>query len=190
MHTIVRKYEDYGDASADYESLREIGLREGDVWLVTGESEPEHMAFVLALAAVGLALGGVSGLLWFVGTSDQAGLLPLLNTGWFLPLVVGVVLGALAGGLFGAIVAPQLQPQLSDAEAADLREGATLLCVRIRADRSFDVGPLLSARRAPKRRQDSSLNGLGFGPAPTWEMREGRSGEKNGRLGKRHRDEA
>ncbi|WP_134497309.1 hypothetical protein [Microvirga pakistanensis] len=98
--------------------------------------------FAGAAAAAGTIAGGGAGLLAGLGTVAVPGLGSLVAAGWLVSTLVGAGAGAALGGLMGALADSGLSEEEARAYVDGVREGGTLVTVRVdetEIDRVVDI---------------------------------------------------
>ncbi|HZH12151.1 MAG TPA: hypothetical protein VEZ24_17500 [Microvirga sp.] len=87
--------------------------------------------FAGAGAAAGTIAGGGAGLLAGLGTVAVPGLGPVVAAGWLVSTLLGAGAGAALGGLMGALADSGLSDEEAEAYVDGVREGGTLVTVRV-----------------------------------------------------------
>lgn len=139
---IVRLYDHREAAANAVEALRETGVPEHDISVLTRDDPVSGAA---KGAEIGAVIGGVAGLAAALGLAIP-GIGPILATGWLAAAAAGAAAGGLAGGALGLLSQAGLSREDAHEIAECLRRGATLVAARVpEAERSryeaiLDVG--------------------------------------------------
>jgi hypothetical protein len=136
--TITVLYDLRADAIAAIEDLKNQGISENDISLVSNNenSYGEEVAKDAGTGAgIGAAIGGTGGLLAGLGLMAIPGVGPVVAAGWLVATATGAAAGAAAGGLAGGIIGAMTEAGVpsEDAEffAEGVRRGGTLVSVRL-----------------------------------------------------------
>lgn len=127
---ILRVYDDPAAAADAMQSLRQAGIPEHDISLITGD---DRVTGAAKGAEVGAAVGGLIGLLTGLGLLTIPGIGPVVATGWLAATAAGAAAGGLAGGALGVLSHAGISGEEAHAIAECLRRGATLVTARIPA---------------------------------------------------------
>jgi hypothetical protein len=98
---------------------------------VRAYGETDDHDFAGAGAAAGTIAGGGAGLLAGLGTVAVPGLGPVIAAGWLVSTLVGAGAGAALGGFVGALADAGLSKEDAEAYAEGIRQGGTLVTVRV-----------------------------------------------------------
>jgi hypothetical protein len=131
---IVRVYEHHTDAADVVQELRNAGVPEHDISVITRD---DRVTGAAKGAEIGAALGGLAGLLTGLGLVAIPGIGPVMATGWLAATAAGAAAGGLAGGALGIVSQAGVSGEEAHTIAECLRRGATLVTARVPdADRS------------------------------------------------------
>jgi hypothetical protein len=154
--TITRLFDGFAAAQNAVVDLKRIGIPEGDISLVSNQSdeghrgvrvrEPhDHTADEAAArdagvgATAGGALGAAAGLLAGLGLLAIPGLGPVVAAGWLASAATGAVVGGAVGGAGGGLVGALTNAGVSKEEAhvyaEGVRRGGTLVSAKIADDK-------------------------------------------------------
>jgi hypothetical protein len=149
--TITALFDDYDDAVEAVRQLKEAGITDADISLVSG-SEKHRSATSSETddaisdagkgAAIGGAIGGGAGLLAGLGMLAIPGLGPVVAAGWLASTLAGLAAGAATGGLVGALVDAGVPEDEAHAYAEGIRRGGTMVTARVDeslADPALDI---------------------------------------------------
>lgn len=126
--TIVRLYDHHDDAANAVRALKDAGIPEHDISLLTRD----HRASSAATGAeIGAAVGGLTGLLVGLGLIAIPGIGPVAAAGWLASTAAGAAAGGWAGGALGLLSATGISGEEAHAIAECLRRGATLVSARV-----------------------------------------------------------
>ncbi len=150
MQTLTRVYDDYTDAQSVVRALREAGIPEPDISLVSnhaGDGDGSATQDGVATGAtVGGALGAGAGLLSGLGLMAIPGVGPVVAAGWLAAMATGAVAGAAtgaaAGGIIGALTNAGVTSDEAHMYAEGVRRGGSLVSVRVSDDnrsRAVDI---------------------------------------------------
>jgi uncharacterized protein (TIGR02271 family) len=139
--TLTALFDDYDAATEAVRRLKEIGIQDADISLVSG-SEKDRSSTARDVdddavsdagkgAAIGGAIGGGAGLLAGLGMLAIPGLGPVVAAGWLASTLAGLAAGATTGGLIGALVDTGLSEDEAHAYAEGIRRGGTLVSARV-----------------------------------------------------------
>ena len=139
--TITALFDDYDDAVEAVRLLKEAGVTDADISLVSG-SEKHRSSTRSATgddsvndagkgAAIGGAIGGGAGLLAGLGMLAIPGLGPVVAAGWLASTLAGLAAGAATGGLVGALVDAGLSEDEAHGYAEGIRRGGTMVTARV-----------------------------------------------------------
>jgi len=150
--TITAFFDDYDDAVEAVSRLRQAGITDADISLVSGSekhrsatrsnADDDTASDAGKGAAIGGAIGGGAGLLAGLGMLAIPGLGPIVAAGWLASTLAGLAAGAATGGLVGALVDAGLSEDEAHAYAEGIRRGGTMVSVRVdesRADQTLDI---------------------------------------------------
>jgi len=142
--TITRLFDRYESAHAALHDLIETGVPREDISIVANGAEEDYLQAsessqaaegAGAGAGIGGVIGGGAGLLAGLGVIAIPGLGPVVAAGWLAStaacLVAGAAAGAAAGGIVGALMDHGVSEQHANVFAEGVRQGGTLLTVRI-----------------------------------------------------------
>lgn len=155
MKTVNRSYDSYAQARAAVDAIEKAGIPPSDVSLIANthvSAEYENGATVSDTAAgagMGGIVGGSVGLLAGLGLLAIPGLGPVIAAGWLAATAAGAAAGATAGGLVGALIDAGVDETEAAALSESVRQGSTLVTVRVPDDEVGRVEGLLSIHRLP-----------------------------------------
>lgn len=186
--TITRLFDHYGQAKIALQDLIDAGVPREDISIVANASdeadmEPHEASIAAEGAGAGAGIGGVigggAGLLACFGVITIPGLGPVVAAGWLAALAAGLVAGAAAGAAAGGIVGALMESGVSEHQATifaeGIRQGGTLLTVRIDEAFAEEVRATLDAHgpvdpeqvTAQAQATRSPETGIDHIPAPT-----------------------
>jgi hypothetical protein len=122
MKTVNASFDAYDEVAAAVDGLSDMGIASRDIDVVTQGRGPTMKT--VDGAALGIAIGGVAGILAGFG----------LGVGWLVPVFLGVAAGGVAGGAFGWLNGTGPKGHGTNSPAGDLRRGATLVAARVHDD--------------------------------------------------------
>jgi len=125
---IVRLYDEHTQAAAAVAALREAGVPEKDISVLTRD---DRVTGAARGAEIGAAVGGLAGLLTGLGLVAIPGIGPAVATGWLAATAAGAAAGGLAGGALGVLSQAGLSGEAAHEIAECLRRGATLVAARV-----------------------------------------------------------
>jgi hypothetical protein len=150
--TITALFDDYDDAVDAVTRLKEAGIPDAQISLISGREEQRSSTTSAADdddvsdagkgAAIGGAIGGGAGLLAGLGMLAIPGLGPVVAAGWLASTLAGLAAGATTGGLIGALTDSGLSEDEAHAYAEGIRRGGTMVSVRVDdalAPRALDI---------------------------------------------------
>jgi hypothetical protein len=142
--TITRLFDRYEEANAALHDLLEAGVAREDISIVANTSDDEFLRSgdtsqtaegAGTGAGIGGVIGGGAGLLAGLGVIAIPGLGPVVAAGWLAATAAGLVCGAAAGAAAGGVVGALMETGVSEQHAhvfvEGVRQGGTLLTVRI-----------------------------------------------------------
>jgi hypothetical protein len=128
MITITRLYDSHDDAVGVVKALRDAGLSESDISVLTRDNRTGAAA---KGAEIGAVLGGLTGLLTGLGLLAIPGIGPVMAGGWLASTLAGAAAGGWAGGALGVLTHVGVTGEDAHAFAECLRRGATLVAARV-----------------------------------------------------------
>jgi uncharacterized membrane protein len=150
--TITALFDDYDAAVEAVSRLRQAGITDTDISLVSGSekhrsstrsnADDDTVSDAGKGAAIGGAIGGGAGLLAGLGMLAIPGLGPVVAAGWLASTLAGLAAGAATGGLVGTLVDAGLSEDEAHAYAEGIRRGGTMVTVRVDeslADPALDI---------------------------------------------------
>ena len=150
--TITALFDDYDDAVEAVSQLRQAGITDADISLVSGsekhrspvgsDEDDDTVSDAGKGAAIGGAIGGGAGLLAGLGMLAIPGLGPVVAAGWLASTLAGLAAGAATGGVVGALVDAGVSEDQAHAYAEGIRRGGTMVTVRVDeslADPALDI---------------------------------------------------
>jgi hypothetical protein len=156
--TITRLFDRYDDANGALHDLIESGVAREDISIVANTTdedlldahETSHAAEGAGTGAgIGGVIGGGAGLLAGLGVIAIPGLGPVVAAGWLAStaacLVAGAAAGAAAGGIVGALMESGESEHHANVYAEGVRQGGTLLTVRVDEQYGDEVRSVLDA---------------------------------------------
>src|SRR4029453_7596215 len=140
MRTITALFDDYDDAVEAVRRLKQAGITDADISLVSGsekhrastrsDADDDTVSDAGKGAAIGGALGGGAGLVAGLGMLAIPGLGPVVAAGWLASTLVGAGAGAATGGGVGALGGGGVDGADAHTSAEGIRRGGTLVTVR------------------------------------------------------------
>jgi hypothetical protein len=156
--TITRLFEKYDYANSALHDLIEAGVPREDISIVANTSDEDlidtgESSHAAEGAGTGAGIGGVlgcgAGLLAGLGVISIPGLGPVVAAGWLAATAAGLVAGAAAGAAAGGIVGALMETGVSEHHAhvfaEGVRQGGTLLTVRVDEAYAEEVKSILDA---------------------------------------------
>ena len=150
--TITALFDDYDDAVEAVSQLRQAGITDADIGLMSGsekhrssvrsDADDDTVSDAGKGAAIGGAIGGGAGLLAGLGMLAIPGLGPVVAAGWLASTLAGLAAGAATGGVVGALVDAGVSEDQAHAYAEGIRRGGTMVTVRVDeslADPALDI---------------------------------------------------
>jgi hypothetical protein len=128
MVTIVRLYDDHTRAADAVVQLKQAGVPEHDIGIITRDDRAGAAA---TGAEIGAAVGGLAGLLTGLGLIAIPGIGPVVATGWLAATAAGAVAGGMAGGALGVLSQAGVSGEEAHEIAECLRRGATMVSARV-----------------------------------------------------------
>lgn len=148
-------FDDLPTASKVVRELEEAGVSYRDISVVSNDKEHSHVVPIGTTddavsgagtgTAIGAAVGGGAGLLAGLGLLAIPGFGPLAAVGWFAAMAGGAAAGAAAGGMTGLLVGAGLSDEEAEIYSAGLRQGGTLVALRVGPEH-YDVANSILAR--------------------------------------------
>jgi hypothetical protein len=139
--TITAFFDDYDDAVEAVSRLRQAGITDADISLVSGSekhrsatrsnADDDTASDAGKGAAIGGAIGGGAGLLAGLGMLAIPGLGPIVAAGWLASTLAGLAAGAATGGLVDALVDAGVPEDHAHAYAEGIRRGGTMVSARV-----------------------------------------------------------
>jgi hypothetical protein len=126
--TIIRLYDDHTDAANVIRELRDAGVPEADISILTRD---DRVTGAATGAEIGAAVGGLAGLLTGLGLIAIPGIGPVAATGWLAATAAGAAAGGLAGGALGVLSQTGVSGEEAQEIAECLRRGAILVAARV-----------------------------------------------------------
>jgi uncharacterized membrane protein len=156
--TITRLFDRYDDANGALQDLIESGVPREDISIVANVADEDYLeaadtSQAAEGAGTGAGLGGVigggAGLLAGLGIITIPGLGPVVAAGWLAAMAAGLIAGAAAGAAAGGIVGALMDSGVSEDHAniyaEGIRQGGTLLTVRVDEVYADEIKNLLDA---------------------------------------------
>lgn len=132
--TITRSYENYGAAEAVVRRLKDAGMTDSDISIVSRHDDADATDATDSNApegaGVGGAIGGAAGLLAGLGMIAIPGIGPVVAAGWLAATAAGAVAGAAAGGIVGAMTSSGVSEEDAHLYAETVRRGGSVVAVR------------------------------------------------------------
>ncbi len=153
---IVRLYDDHAEAASAVLGLKQAGVPEHDISIIT---RGDRVSGAAKGAKIGAAVGGLAGLLTGLGLIAIPGIGPVVATGWLAATAAGAAAGGLAGGALGVVSEAGISGEEAHEVAECLRRGATLVAARVpeadkaRCEAILDRGALNVRLRAAAYRE-------------------------------------
>jgi hypothetical protein len=147
--TISRLYDDYATALQAVRRLKDAGVPNNEISIVSNNSEAWQDADTKRIkhrdlkhaeetgdnagigAGIGAALGGTAGVLTGLGLLAIPGLGPVVAAGWLATAALGLAAGGVAGGLIGALTSSGVSETDAHFYAEGIRRGGTLVSARV-----------------------------------------------------------
>jgi hypothetical protein len=126
--TIIRLYDDHADAAKAVRALRDAGVPDQDISIL---SRDERVHGAATGAEIGAAVGGIVGLLTGLGLIVIPGIGPALAAGWLATTLAGAAAGGWVGGALGALTETGISGEEAHAIAEGLRRGGTVVTARV-----------------------------------------------------------
>jgi len=135
--TLVKTFEDAGEAERAVHALHEAGFARDDLgWIARARNERVARVTDAALegATMGGALGGLAGLLIGFASMTAPGIGPVVVAGPLVSTLAGAGLGAVAGGIIDALMHVGVSRDEARAHAAKVRSGGAIVTVTVDDD--------------------------------------------------------
>jgi len=126
--TIMRLYDHHTDAADAVHALREAGIPEHDISVLSRDDRVHGAA---TGAEIGAAVGGLAGLVAGLGLVAIPGIGPAAAVGWFAATLAGAAAGGWAGGALGVLLQAGVSGDEAHAIAEGLRRGGTMVTARV-----------------------------------------------------------
>jgi hypothetical protein len=126
--TIVRLYDSHTAAANAVGALREAGVPDHDIGILSRDDRAHRAA---TGAEIGVAVGGLAGLLTGLGLISIPGIGPVAAAGWLAATAAGAAAGGWAGGALGVLSKAGISGEEAHTIAEGLRRGATLVSARV-----------------------------------------------------------
>lgn len=126
--TIVRLYDHHTDAADAVRRLRDAGVPEHDIGII---SRDERVHRAATGAEIGAAVGGLAGLLTGLGLIVIPGIGAAAAVGWIASTIAGAAAGGWVGGALGVLSKAGISGEEADVIAEGLRRGCTLVTARV-----------------------------------------------------------
>ena len=150
--TITALFDDYDDAVEAISRLRQAGIPDADISLVSGsekhrsgtrsDADADTVSDAGKGAVIGGTIGGGAGLLAGLGMLAIPGLGPVVAAGWLASTLAGLAAGAATGGLVGTLVDAGVPEADAHAYAEGIRRGSTMVSVLVDdalADKALNI---------------------------------------------------
>ena len=119
-------------------------------------------------AGVGVALGGVGGLLAGMAGFAIPGLGAVVGAGWLVTTLIGAAAGGVAGGLVAAMIEAGISEKDAHVFAEGVKRGGAMMTVRAHDDEAAEVARILKRHHSVdigrRRRETRRTVGLAFPP--------------------------
>jgi len=152
MKTVSRSYERHAQAREAVHAIEKAGIATADVSLIasgnprsTDNVQGEAVSDLATGAGIGGVVGGGAGLLAGLGLLAIPGLGPVVAAGWLAAAAAGAAAGATTGGLVGALIDAGVNEDEAAVLRDSVRQGGTLVSVRVPDDEVGRLEALLSA---------------------------------------------
>lgn len=150
--TVTGLFDHYSDATTAVDQLKAAGISDGDISIVSNNSDGRYKDNDVAEdagagAGIGAAVGGVGGLLTGLGIMAIPGVGPVVAAGWLAATAAGAVAGAVvggaAGGLIGALTDSGVDERDAHVYAEGVRRGGTLVTAKVDESRESEAQAIL-----------------------------------------------
>lgn len=141
LRTVSALFDTYDEVTAAVDGLVDMGIPSKEISVLT-----QHGDFASQMAegaGLGVAIGGVGGILAGLASIAVPGLGALLGVGWLVPGLLGAAAGGVAGGIVGALHGAGIKKDLAQFYADGMRGGATLVAARVHDDEATRAISLL-----------------------------------------------
>lgn len=141
LRTVSALFDTYDEVTAAVDGLADMGVPSKEISVLT-----QHGDFATRMAqgaGLGVAIGGVGGILAGLASIAVPGLGALLGVGWLVPALLGAAAGGVAGGIVGALRGAGIKKDLAQIYAEGVRRGATLVAARVHDDEATRAISLL-----------------------------------------------
>ncbi|MDB5394652.1 MAG: hypothetical protein JWM91_2158 [Rhodospirillales bacterium] len=172
MPIITRLYHRPEDATATVRELKDAGIDEDDISLVSGRADATLAHVTLAGAsqvddcteetedpdvtqtavsagtgeAIGALIGGGAGLLAGLGVLAIPGIGSVIAAGWLVATVTGAGAGAVAGSLLGTLLGAGLSEEHAERHIEGIKRGGTLVTVRSDPEQALIAERIMDSR--------------------------------------------
>lgn len=132
MRTVSALFDTYDEVTAAVDGLADMGVPSKEISVLT-----QHGDFITKVAegaGLGVAIGGVGGILAGLAAIAVPGLGAILGVGWLVPALLGAAAGGVAGGVVGSLRGAGIREELIQIYAEGMRRGSTLVAARVHDD--------------------------------------------------------
>lgn len=132
MRTVSALFDTYDGVAAAVDGLADMGVPSSEITVVSHSRDARTK--ITEGAGLGVAIGGVGGLLAGFGIFAVPGLGSVLGVGWLAPILVGAAAGGVAGGVIGSLTDAGIEESDAHVYAEGVRRGGTLVVARVHDD--------------------------------------------------------
>ncbi len=174
MFTISVLFDGFDEAKLAVYDLEDAGISSDDIALISRTSDRATDCDLTSTGAgVGVALGGVGGLLAGMAGIAIPGLGAIFGAGWLVTTLVGAAAGGVAGGLVAAMIEAGVSESDAHVFAEGVKRGGAMLTVRAHQDEVALVNGILKRHNSvdlqTRRREYEDAGWSGFSHDDLWD---------------------
>ena len=141
MRTVSALFDTYDEVAAAVDGLADMGVPSSEIAVVSQSRDARTK--ISEGAGLGVAIGGVGGLLAGLGIFAVPGLGSVLGVGWLIPILIGAAAGGVAGGIIGSLANAGIDERDAHVYAEGVRRGGTLVVARVHDDEASRANAIL-----------------------------------------------
>ena len=141
MRTVSALFDTYDEVAAAVDGLADMGVPSSEIAVVSQGRDARTK--ISEGAGLGVAIGGVGGLLAGLGIFAVPGLGSVLGVGWLIPVLIGAAAGGVAGGIIGSLANAGIDERDAHVYAEGMRRGGTLVVARVHDDEAGRANAIL-----------------------------------------------
>ncbi|MBU0584752.1 MAG: hypothetical protein KKB66_18475 [Alphaproteobacteria bacterium] len=179
MITLSGLFDSYGEAKLAVHDLEDAGISSDEITLLSKKADSSDEGDLkTAGAGVGVAIGGVGGLLAGMAGLSIPGVGTLFGTGWLISAFIGAAAGGVAGGIVAAMIECGINENDAHVFAEGVNRGGALVTIKVHEHEMDIVKRILKRHHSvdlAKRRREYEEDGWsGFTSSDPWDDRIGR----------------